>query len=339
MDEVVIRLSPVEFYIYLSLLILIIIVATPTNLLLSVAICRYRELWNPHNILLLNLCISNLMSSLGVASLSISLLVMGQYGCQTNRVVCYLRHIVLFASVIANLWIFTTLSYVKYESVARPFKKRLNNKKLRKILMFLWSVVLLLTAAATVEHFMTKERQCMMVSTVLRGQYFYYSVTILSGMIMVPLTSFLFMKIIYILKGHRKNFMARDRRSMDSTFNERRLETKPVIMVAVVFTTYLLLWTPCGIVRILTNFGGMRGNRNLDRMSVFTGILVLFFGVVQPITVLAMTPILRKAVKNVLLCRRRRGSLGTRNEFARTVRGESVVTLFVSTLTRQARSV
>ena len=98
---VLVTISSIEIYISMVLLIVVILLSTPLNLVTAVAIRKKRVL-SVNYILMMHLCIANLLMSFFAPIFTLVtfiLLLQNSY----NEIVCFLRHISIFAGIIANV--------------------------------------------------------------------------------------------------------------------------------------------------------------------------------------------------------------------------------------------
>ena len=288
--SILLNVSSEEIYFGVVLLSINIVLATPLNLILAIIIMKNGEP-TMHNVLLSHLCISNLITAFLSPTFTIatlSLLLEAEY----NNIVCYFRHVFILSGLLTQFGIFILMCFVKYRVIVKPFNQTLTTAKLKRILLGLWSFVLIAVVAISLEYWLATGDKCY-VLVGSKSKYLYYGLTMIMAITMFVVTIYCFIHIIIALKAHQSK-TSFSRNSENSGRSDLKLEKKSVIMVVIIVVTFVLLWLPTGTVRLIRSVGNLKNNSTMNKLYLVTGVIMFYSALCHPITVIAISPQIRK---------------------------------------------
>ena len=299
MEKTFIPLHKGEIVAYICMLILLLYGGSVANILVIYAIKTKKKLQSSHNILIQQLCISNLIICIFTSISTLIILVLHLH-CISVAGICFVRHVTIFVSLFANFLFVTTLSLEKHDNIVNPFKKTFTKSRARlsKVIAIIWVIVSVAGIVISVEYWKGSPGKCFNVlnsgSTKL-----YYVLNMTAFGIMSVISLYCYIRIILVLKRHSKVVRKQ-------TIRRKRLERQPLKIVAVFILTCLVIWFPAGMLRIGRAFADQK--IVFDHLYVFSAILLCFPSFSHPLTCIILGSRVHEQIRAILGRRKTRKS-------------------------------
>ena len=289
-----ISLYHAEIIIYVILLLILQLTGGASNILIGYVIQKKKRLRNIHNTLIQHLCLSNLITCSFPTTATIAILLLQSEG-RSEPAICYVRHVTIFISLFANFWILTALSLEKHDNIVSPFRKSLTKTRLSKAVIGIWVATILGAVGTSIEYWKAEPRKCFNKTN--KGSTPVYYVLIMTSFgIMFLVSLYCYIRILMIIKSHSKAVQGTLKGHVKQS--GRSLEKQPAKMVAIFIFTFVILWLPTGIVRIIRSRDIK--STSIDHIYVFTGILMYFAALCHPLTCMALSRVVREQIKLIL---------------------------------------
>ena len=290
MAETFISLHQAEIAVCMCLLILLLCAGSVANVLVVYAIHRKKQLQNSHNVLIQNLCLSNLIICLFTSVTTMIILLLQVFGISMTGI-CYTRHVTVFASLFANFGLLTALSLEKHDVILNPFRRTFTKKKAKvsRTIGIIWLVTIAAVIAISVEYWNARKRKCF---NILHGgsATVYHSFSLIACATMCIISLYCYVKIILVLKSHGKLVRAQTIR--------RSLQKQTLKMVSILMLGFLAIWLPAGILRIIRTYIGQ--SQVLNHLYVFSSILICFPSLFHPVTCILLNRRIRLEIKSII---------------------------------------
>ncbi|XP_072028019.1 galanin receptor 2a-like [Amphiura filiformis] len=244
-----------------SLQLVLAIIGIMGNALVIAVYVRRKEMRNKTGTFILHLAIADLMTSVAIIPLPTIVDVGTGY---IGTIYCKVIHtnVVLWISIVASVFLLTTLSGERFLAVAYPLKYRIvfTQKRTYYVISGVWFVAVLLNT----NSFYLGVND----NGICRIRYLEQSFQIVQGA-GIFLIEFAIPLIIMIsaniataqeLKSQAKNLLARNESRDGPAFSLLRTRKKVIEMLAIVVISFTLCWTPDQVCYFLYNIGALPTN-------------------------------------------------------------------------------